>query len=208
MKYTTNIKTTEFNENGFATANGWVKVYRANTETGEYICADMERTVIGVSLSAGAYLDEPELPKSEDIAICRHRDGQLWLHVPDYRGKTAYHISTREPRVIQQLGQLPPELTLLKPKTEFDVWNGRKWLTDIVAQKANKMELAETKRAQLRQQAEAKITPLQYAVEMALATEDEKRVLIDWKKYLVALSRLDISAITDITWPEKPNVAA
>ncbi|SFN70197.1 tail fiber assembly protein [Xenorhabdus japonica] len=208
MKYATNIKTAEFNENGFALSNGWVTVYRANTETGEYLCADMERTVLGFSLSAGAYLDEPTLPESDNVAVCRSPDGLSWGHVPDYRGKTVYHIKNRESRVIQQLGSLPPELTLLRPNTDFDVWNGKKWVTDFAAQKAKRIELAERQRAQLRQQAEENIRLLQYAIETELATESEKRVLIEWKKYLVALSRLDISGTTDITWPEQPNVAA
>ncbi|WP_237386510.1 tail fiber assembly protein [Xenorhabdus sp. Sc-CR9] len=208
MKYTTNIKTAEFNERGFATSNGWVMVYRANTETGEYLCADMERTLIGVSLSAGAYLDKPELPESKDIAVCRSRDGKSWVHISDYRGKTVYHVSTREAKIIQQIGQLTPELTLLKPKTEFDVWNGTKWVTDTAAQKAKKIELMEKQRTQLRQQAEENIRPLQYAIDIELATENEKQVLLAWKKYLVALNRLTISATTNVSWPEQPNVAA
>ncbi|MDE9519631.1 hypothetical protein KKJ17_18370 [Xenorhabdus bovienii] len=32
MKYTTDIKTPKFDENGFATSNGWVMVYRRFSE--------------------------------------------------------------------------------------------------------------------------------------------------------------------------------
>ncbi|PHM48560.1 tail fiber assembly protein [Xenorhabdus miraniensis] len=204
MKYTTNIKITEFNEQGFATANGWIRVYRANTETGEYLCADMERTVMGVSLSAGAYLDEPEIPKSDNIAVCRHPDGQSWVHVPDYRGKTAYHIKTREPKAILQLGQLPPELTLLKPKTEFDVWNGKKWITDTTAQRQHGIQQAEIQCQSLLHDAEQQISLLERKKRLGVLTETEAILLREWEIYSVKLADIDCYA-PDIHWPEQPK---
>ncbi|MDE9519635.1 hypothetical protein KKJ17_18390 [Xenorhabdus bovienii] len=64
-------------------------------------------------MSAGAYLDIPELPESGDIAICRSTDGKSWINVPDYRGKNAYHTKTRQSHKIQLVGEITSELTLL-----------------------------------------------------------------------------------------------
>ncbi|WP_340620302.1 tail fiber assembly protein [Xenorhabdus siamensis] len=193
MKYTTEITTPEFDENGYATLIGWVTVYRADTETGEYLCADMERTYPGFSLSAGAYLDAPELPKSGDIAVCRHPDGKSWVRVPDYRGKTAYHIETREPRILQQFGELPPELTLLKPQTEFDKWDGKKWVTDTTAQHQHAVQQAESQRQSLLHEAEERIRQLERRKRLEMATEQEIALLQEWEIYSVKLSDVDCS---------------
>lgn len=52
--------------------------------------------------------------------------------------------------------------------------------------------------------AAAHIAPLQDAVDLGIATEDEKALLISWKQYRVALSRVDLGAPV---WPELPNIS-
>ncbi|OKP01219.1 tail fiber assembly protein [Xenorhabdus eapokensis] len=205
MKYTTDIKTPKFNENGFATSNSWVMVYRANTETREYICADMERTVIGVSLSAGAYLDAPELPDSFDIAVCRSEDEKSWVHIPDYRGKIAYHIKTRESRKIQSIGELSSELTLLEPKTSFDKWDGKQWVTDFDEQKKYDLQQVESQKQSLLHEAERKIIQLERKVRLEMASKEEVSLLREWEIYSVKLVELDISDIKKNDWPQKPE---
>ncbi|WP_320735090.1 tail fiber assembly protein [Enterobacter ludwigii] len=69
---------------------------------------------------------------------------------------------------------------------------------------------------QLQQQAKAQqsalmnaagdaIAPLQDAVDLDEATEEELLLLKEWKKYRVSLNRLDLSTAPDIEWPEKPE---
>ncbi|MGK3135006.1 tail fiber assembly protein [Pantoea trifolii] len=48
------------------------------------------------------------------------------------------------------------------------------------------------------------IAPLQDAVDISMATDEETARLAEWKKYRVMLSRIDVSAAPDIDWPEKP----
>lgn len=48
------------------------------------------------------------------------------------------------------------------------------------------------------------IAPLQYAVDLDMATTEEVALLKAWKKYLVLLNRVDISTAPDIEWPQKP----
>ncbi|WP_340621036.1 tail fiber assembly protein [Xenorhabdus siamensis] len=205
MKYTTEITTPEFDENGYATLIGWVTVYRADTETGEYLCADMERTHPGFSLSAGAYLDAPELPKSADIAVCRAPDGKSWVHVPDYRGKKVYHTETRQEMEIGYIGELKPEHTLLSPETEFDKWDGKKWVTDIAAQHQHAVQQAESQRQSLLHEAEERIRQLERRKRLEMATEQEIALLREWEIYSVKLSDVDCSTAPDITWPEPPK---
>jgi len=64
--------------------------------------------------------------------------------------------------------------------------------------------LAETKRADLYAASNAAIAPLQDAVDIGDVTEEEMASLKDWKKYRVALNRLDLSVAPDIDWPQLP----
>ncbi|MDC9621379.1 tail fiber assembly protein [Xenorhabdus sp. XENO-7] len=205
MKYTTDIKTPKFDKNGFATSNGWVMVYRTNTETREYTCADMERTVVGVSLSAGAYPDAPELPESVDIAVCRSIDGKSWINIPDYRGKNAYHIKTRQSHKIQSVGELPSELTLLEPKSSFDKWNGKQWVTDINAQKQHELQQLESQKQSLLHEAEQRIIQLERKTRLDMASNEETSLLREWEIYSVKLIDVDISNIKEFGWPKKPE---
>lgn len=56
-------------------------------------------------------------------------------------------------------------------------------------------------------EASAKISPLQDAVDLGMATDEEVVQLTEWKKYRVLLNRVDISEAADINWPEVPDVA-
>ncbi|POF95110.1 hypothetical protein BGP83_10830 [Pseudomonas putida] len=60
--------------------------------------------------------------------------------------------------------------------------------------------------AQRRAVADAAIAPLQDAVELEEATEAEAILLIEWKRYRVALSRLPEQEgyPTEIDWPAPP----
>ncbi|WP_446470779.1 tail fiber assembly protein [Xenorhabdus stockiae] len=205
MKYTTNLNTPTFDKNGFATSNGWVMVYRANTETREYICADMERTVIGVSLSASAYLDAPEVPNSADIAVCRSIDEKSWINVPDFRGKTVYHIKSQQSQKIQAIGELPPEMTLLEPKTTFDKWDGKQWVTDLVEKQKNDLQQVEDQKQSLLSEAEQKIVQLERKIRLDMASQEEISLLRKWEVYSIKLIELDISDIKKIDWPQKPE---
>lgn len=67
---------------------------------------------------------------------------------------------------------------------------------------------ATEKQSQLLQQASSNIAPLQDAVDLKMATYQEKAALTAWKKYRVLLARVVPGDAPDITWPEVPeNVA-
>ncbi|EPR6388079.1 tail fiber assembly protein [Providencia stuartii] len=203
-KYNLEITQGKIGQDGYVSQTGWVKTYCINEATREYVGATMEHITIGGGLPAGAYLDVPQLPEKDDIAIVRSEDGKSWLHVTDHRGKTAYNTETRQPVEVDFIGDLPDTLTLLEPKTEFDKWNGKKWVTDTEAQKAALVAEADNEKAQRLNEANDTITYLQEAVDVGLATETETAALQEWKKYRVLLNRVDTSLAPDIEWPEKP----
>ncbi|ECH4299659.1 tail fiber assembly protein, partial [Salmonella enterica] len=60
---------------------------------------------------------------------------------------------------------------------------------------------AEGNKSRLLQMASGKIAPLQDAVDLGIATDDEKAQLDEWKKYRVLVNRVDT---TNPDWPQKP----
>lgn len=63
---------------------------------------------------------------------------------------------------------------------------------------------AEKKKSLLLAEAQSAIAPLQDAFELDMATEEEKALLLAWKKYRVLLNRIDTSLAPDIEWPISP----
>lgn len=70
--------------------------------------------------------------------------------------------------------------------------------TDYVA-------VAETKKSQLMAEANIAIAPLERAVKLNMATNEESRRLDAWELYSVLLNRVDTSTAPDIDWPVKPE---
>ncbi|MGC0845395.1 tail fiber assembly protein [Pantoea agglomerans] len=48
------------------------------------------------------------------------------------------------------------------------------------------------------------MAPLQDAIDIGESTEKEENEIKVWKKYRVAVNRVDLTKAPDITWPEKP----
>ncbi|MBG2995976.1 tail fiber assembly protein [Proteus mirabilis] len=205
QKYNVNIQKGKIGDNGLASVTGWVKCYLANPVTREYMGSTMEYVMFDVSLSAGAYLDEPPLPEKENQAVRRREDGSAWEIVDDYRDLTAYNTQTKQPIIIDFMGPLPESLTLLKPNSEFDKWDGKNWIVDTEAQKAALITQIKQEKSRRLDEAGNTIAYLQEAVDVDLATEEEVVALQKWKKYRVLLNRVDASSTTDIEWPQKPE---
>ncbi|MBJ9613819.1 tail fiber assembly protein [Citrobacter koseri] len=64
---------------------------------------------------------------------------------------------------------------------------------------------AKTQQSALMNAAGDAIAPLQDAVDLDEATEEELALLKKWKQYRVTLNRIDLSTAPDIEWPEKPE---
>lgn len=69
----------------------------------------------------------------------------------------------------------------------------------------NAVLIASSRLAAEMDEANRTIAPLQDAVDISIATDEETSRLSEWKRYRVALSRIDTSKAPDITWPVKPE---
>ncbi|PQQ36875.1 phage tail protein, partial [Photorhabdus luminescens] len=144
-------------------------------------------------------------PKSHDEAVCRSEDKSRWEILPDYRGKIAYDTLTRGPIEITEIGELPDTLTFKKPPTDFDTWNGKEWIVDKDLLKSHQINEAKQQQAALLQQANETISLLQDSVDLEVATDSEKEALLEWRKYRVLLTRVDVNQAPDVQWPEVPK---
>jgi len=178
--------------------------------TGEFLCvtqADPSPLEPGVWLfPAYSYqIDPPELEAGTAALI--NRDSNGWEVVADHRGATVYSTATGEQRQWLALGDLPEGYTLQAPESEFDTWEDEQWVPDEAAIAEAARQLAYRKQALANQYATARISTLQDAVDLKMATEAEAAVLDAWKVYRVELSRLDITttAPAEDDWPRSPN---
>ncbi|QQA76217.1 tail fiber assembly protein [Pectobacterium parmentieri] len=201
--YSTQIKNAELNEYGLAINTGWITVYHVNPVTREYQSASYEYVMQGVGLPADSYADEPQLPPVGQ-ALRRHTDGKSWEQVPDHRGQTVYSTETRQAQTVSQFGELPEGVTLLKPSTEFDIWSGKEWVIDKAAKAAAAIKSAQQELASRKASASARINELTYAVNLDIATDEEKAALTEWQKYAVLLSRVDVND-ANFEWPDVPS---
>lgn len=71
-------------------------------------------------------------------------DGKAWLPVEDHRGKTAFDTDAGCEVLINALGPLPDNVTLMKPDSQFVRWDGKRWQPDI--EKARQVKTVEIKR--------------------------------------------------------------
>lgn len=180
-----------------------VKIYNYASDTLEFISAS--DGYIDENTALIPYCTEVTAPKEkEGFAVVFNSETNEWEYKADYRGQTAYRTETGEEVNINFIGEIEPLFTILAPKTEFDKWNGKKWVTDTEAQKAALIEQAEQEKARRLEEANATIMYLQDAIEVGLDDDDYQAKLTAWKTYRVLLNRVDTSLAPNIDWPEKP----
>ncbi|MDC9607394.1 tail fiber assembly protein [Xenorhabdus griffiniae] len=198
------MMTAKLDKNHIATVAGNITVYNYHSETREYSSASVEFLLVGLGIPAHSCIDAPGDHK-QGYAICRTADLSAWEYVADHRGETVYSIETGAAQVITALGDYPSKTAPEAPTTPFDKWNGKWWVTDIQAQRQHEQQQAESRKRHLMTQAANAIAPLQYAVDLQMATDTEQSKLTEWKRYCVLLNRVDCSTAPNIDWPKAPE---
>ncbi|WP_278399432.1 tail fiber assembly protein [Hafnia paralvei] len=161
--------------------------------------------------------------RAEDEALClKSEDGQDWYDVREKLSAEKLKIAYQADGVIRQQSynavELFPENLSVTEISKEDVpdelperldgnwvFDGKKIAPRIIPE-SELIAQAEETRAQLMAEANQKITPLQDALDLDIATEDELAQLRAWKTYRVLLSRMDTSTVPDVDWPVQPVV--
>jgi hypothetical protein len=201
MKYQLQPETAILDSNGITTTAGWAVIYNVDFK-GEYSGATYQYLPFGVGVPANSYLDAPKLVKDGKAII---RDGDKWVYPADHRGKKIYSTATGAESTVTEIGDIPDNHTLLKPNSEFDSWDGEKWVVDENKQHQHYIAVATAQKKQLLSEAGSQIDYLQDAIDTDIATDEEKALYTAWKRYRALLNRIDVDAAPAIEWPEKPE---
>lgn len=88
--------------------------------------------------------------------------------------------------------------------------DGRPLLQEVVLSVDQIRAANGARQSALLAQAASAIAPLQDAVDIGMATEAEHAMLLAWKRYRVALNRIDQKSgyPSDVAWPERPDHTA
>ena len=201
MKYQLQPESAVLDNSGLTISAGWVVVYNVDSK-GEFLQATYQYLPIGVGLPANAYLEAPQSVKDNQAII---HDGQQWIYPKDLRGTKIYSIETGGETILQEVGEIPDGFTELKPTSEFDSWDGKKWQFDKNKQHQYEVNQASIKKNQLLAEAASQLSYLQDAVDSQIASEQEAQLLAEWKKYRVLVNRIDIDQAPNIDWPNNPT---
>jgi len=179
-----------------------ITIYNLRADTSEFIGAGDAYIPAHTGLPAlCTNIAPPDVPENMAAVF----DGEVWSMIEDHRGKTVYDKSTGAELYIDQLGSLPENTVSIASPGEFVKWNGKKWVPDPDAVKADAVRVAtEQKNEQIRE-ATLRINTLNDAVELGISTEEEATKLLEWKKYRVLLTRIDPAKAPDIVWPPVPT---
>ncbi|MCS2166540.1 tail fiber assembly protein [Scandinavium manionii] len=190
-------------EYGYAVVAGDIVVFNYDTQTREYLSQSTEYLPVGVSIPANACTDKPLAAKSGYV-VCRNSKLTGWEYLADHRGETVWNVKTGVAQEITVPGDYPADTTIYPPATPYDKWNGERWVTDEVVQKAAVVAAANATKSELIKSASEQIEPLQDAVDLDMATDDEIARFNEWRKYRVLLTRVDTSTAPAIVWPDMP----
>ncbi|EBZ5940655.1 tail fiber assembly protein [Salmonella enterica subsp. enterica serovar Muenchen] len=179
-----------------------IKIFNLRSDTNEFIGAGDAYIPPHTGLPANCTdIAPPDIPASH-IAVF-DAETQTWSLHEDHRGEMVYDTTTGNQVYISAPGPLPENVTSVSPGGEYQKWDGKAkaWVKDEVAEKAAQLRQAEETKNRLLQMASEKIAPLQDAVDLVIATDEEKSQLAEWKKYRVLVNRMDTS---NPDWPEQP----
>ncbi|EBR0952812.1 tail fiber assembly protein [Salmonella enterica] len=179
-----------------------IKIYNLRSDTNEFIGAGDAYIPPHTGLPANCTdIAPPDIPASH-IAVF-DAETETWSLHEDHRGETVYDTTTGNQVYISEPGPLPENVTSVSPDGEYQKWDGKAkvWVKDEAAEKAAQLRQAGETKNRLLQIASEKVAPLQDAVDLDIATDDEKAQLDEWKKYRVLVNRVDTS---NPDWPEQP----
>ncbi|EAV6403391.1 tail fiber assembly protein [Salmonella enterica] len=177
-----------------------IKIFNLRSDTNEFIGAGDAYIPPHTGLPANCTdIAPPDIPASH-IAIF-DAETQTWSLHEDHRGETVYDTTTGNPVYISEPGLLPENVTSVSPGDGYKKWDSKAkvWVSDEAAEAAARLREAEETKKRFLQLATDKIAPLQDAVDLDIATEDEKAQLDEWKQYRVLVNRVDT---TNPDWPK------
>lgn len=184
-----------------------ITVYNLLAGTQEFIGKGDAFIPAHTGLPANCTTIEPPKTKAGFTAVF-DADAQQWKQSEDHRGETVFSTETGVAVSITAPGAYPEGTTTIAPENPWQKWDGNGWVDDAEAAREALVSEAEEHKKSLIKQANEAIATLQDAVDLEMATDDEKQSLVEFKKFRVLVSRIIPEDAPDITWPEIPDYVA
>lgn len=192
-----------FDENGLAAQAGDVRCFYYDASTSEYTGWSDEYINVGVSMPGNSTAIEPANAEDGVVMIFT---GAAWESKEDHRGETVYSTDNQLPVIVDYIGPVRDGFTLNEPTTDFDLWNGDKWVTDIAAQHTANVNIAVDYRQQLINTVMQSISVIQLKLQAGRTlTGTETTKLNAVLDYIDAVNALDMTTAPDIDWPQPPE---
>lgn len=185
-------------------------IYHADSVTGEYIgsgFADPDPLEPGKwIIPARAFTEKPPIADKGYVAVFTPGLESNWTLQQDQRG-IVFNIQSGDSVQWDQLGPVPDGFTKDPRPSPYHAWDGGKWKLDKDAERNGQIADAVGTRDNLIRDAATRIAPLQDAVDLGEASDEDMANLKKWKQYRVALNRIDQQSgyPATIDWPVEPS---
>ena len=187
----------------FTNKDQTLTVYNLSSDTYELI--SVGDCFVPANTGLPAYCTNIKPPKEKaGFAIIFDVENSTWQYIADHRGVTCWNTLNSQMQVIDMLGDIPNDMTDKAPASDFDTWDGKAWVKNAHAEKDFHTEMAVREFKERMSLVTTRISTLQDAVELGMATDSEVDGLKSWRQYRVLLSRVDTSAAPNIEWPDLP----
>ncbi|MDG6399614.1 tail assembly chaperone [Pseudomonas quasicaspiana] len=160
---------------------------------------------IGIQIPSNA-IELPKAPPTPEIGhILAVINGEV-IAVSDNRGEV-FSTTTGIQEEWTALGELPEGYTTEPRPDSFHVWRNGGWHLDEEALTASKVAGILTSRDDKLRLSTLRIAPLQDAHDLGESTETEEALLVSWKRYRIALNRIEQQPgyPVDVDWPMSPD---
>ncbi len=197
-----------------------MQIYHYHPETGELVGvgeAD-ENPLDPENPLMPAYSTSTPAPQAEQGTVAlfldssglspRYWQSGAWVVKADYREVPLFSTADGAPYApdgtYSGLGDLPQGVTTQPRPSPAHTWIDGSWKLDANMAANLRRSAALSERAGRMDAARDAMDPLQFAADLGEATDTEVAALTAWKRYVVGLNRLDLSA-DPIVWPSAPS---
>ena len=191
-----------FDENGLAIVPGNVVCFYYDAATGEYCGHSDEFIHPGVSMPGYSTDINPGEKRSGFVAVF---NGTGWEQQPDHRGITVYSTMDRTTEFVDYIGEIRSGYTTVAPSTQYDKWDGSKWVTDADAQRNAAIASAEKLRSQLLASADKVMLDWRTELMLGEISDVNKAKLSAWMGYKNKVKAVDVTTDPEnVNWPALP----
>ncbi|MDA8500808.1 tail fiber assembly protein [Citrobacter sp. Igbk 17] len=145
-------------------------------------------------------------PGEESQAFVAVFNGTGWEQQPDNRGVTVYSTADRATTVVNYIGEIRSGFTTVAPSTQYDKWDGSKWVADTDAQRKAAIADAEKQRSNLLASTDKVILDWRTELMLGEISDVNRAKLSAWMAYKNKVKVVDVTTDPEnVKWPAPPE---